>query len=133
MRFPRWSQAYREAEQTAQDPGKAQSLLWRVFAKFKLLRRALFLKFVLRELGRIAELVKAWIKGDYRQVSGKTIITALAALIYFLNPLDIIPDWIPLLGLLDEALILAWITKAIGQELDDFETWKSTQTTLPTD
>jgi uncharacterized membrane protein YkvA (DUF1232 family) len=129
MPIPRWKKAILEAEQTVQDRGRTNSLLERVFARFKVFRRMFFLGFVLRQLGRIAALVKAWVKGDYRAVSTKTVVTAIAALIYFINPLDLIPDWIPVIGLLDEALVLAWVTKSLGRELDEFEQWNNSQTT----
>lgn len=130
MPIPRWKKAFLEAEQTVQDRKRTQTLLERVLASFKLYRRVWLLHYVMRRIGRIAALVKAWVKGDYRNVSTKTIVTAIAALIYFINPLDFIPDWIPLIGLLDEAMILAWITKSIGRELDEFEQWKQSQSTI---
>jgi uncharacterized membrane protein YkvA (DUF1232 family) len=75
-------------------------------------------------LGRFA---KAYAVGAYRSVSLKTVITVLAAIIYFLNPLDLIPDLMPVVGLTDDIAVLLWIYKALGREMDKFITWEKTQ------
>ncbi|RMO67298.1 hypothetical protein ALQ27_103559 [Pseudomonas syringae pv. delphinii] len=46
---------------------------------------------------------------------------------YFLSPLDAIPDWIPGLGMLDDIAVLAWVTKHLSDELDAFRAWRAQQ------
>lgn len=44
----------------------------------------------------------------------KCIAVVLGALLYFISPLDLIPDWIPVVGYLDDlAILLAAVPSAI--------------------
>ncbi|RZK42258.1 MAG: DUF1232 domain-containing protein, partial [Hymenobacter sp.] len=49
----------------------------------------------------------------------------LAVLIYFLSPIDLIPDFIPVVGLLDDMALVAWFSTSIKHELDKFHTWET--------
>lgn len=77
-------------------------------------------------LGRLA---KAYALGRYREVPWRAMLILLAAVIYFLNPLDLIPDLIPVLGLTDDFAVLLWVYNAIGAEVDKFLAWESSQAT----
>jgi uncharacterized membrane protein YkvA (DUF1232 family) len=46
---------------------------------------------------------------------------------YFLSPLDAIPDWIPGLGMLDDIAVLAWVMKNLEAELNAFRAWRARQ------
>lgn len=59
----------------------------------------------------------------YRRFPLRTLAAAAAGLVYFLNPLDILPDFLPGLGLLDDAAVLAWIVSLIRKDLDAYRTW----------
>jgi uncharacterized membrane protein YkvA (DUF1232 family) len=49
---------------------------------------------------------------------------ALAAVIYFLNPLDLIPDFIPGIGYLDDATVIAFVFSSIRKDLLKFLDWE---------
>jgi len=49
---------------------------------------------------------------------------ATAAIIYFVNPADVIPDVIPLVGYVDDAAVIAWVVAAIRADLDAFRRWE---------
>ncbi|MFJ5713542.1 YkvA family protein [Neobacillus sp. NPDC093127] len=70
------------------------------------------------------DLVKAYSKGEYRNVSTKTIITVIGALLYFVSPLDLIPDFIIGMGFIDDAAVIAYALKKISTEIDAFSDWK---------
>jgi uncharacterized membrane protein YkvA (DUF1232 family) len=72
----------------------------------------------------LIDLVKAYSKGEYRKVSKSTIITIIGALIYFIAPLDTIPDFIVGLGLIDDAAVIGYTLKKISAELDEYKEWK---------
>ncbi|WP_122314664.1 YkvA family protein [Pseudomonas cichorii] len=85
-------------------------------------------------LGRIKEdlrllqaLCLAYWRGEYRDISPKAILSIVAGLMYFLSPLDAIPDWIPGLGMFDDIAVLAWIMKHLTDELDAFRAWREQQ------
>ena len=75
---------------------------------------------VTEELIALIELVKAYTKGEYRGVPWKVIVYAIAAIIYFVNPIDIIPDFIFGIGFLDDATVIAFVANAIREELKRF-------------
>jgi uncharacterized membrane protein YkvA (DUF1232 family) len=70
------------------------------------------------------ELVKAWSKGDYRDISRKTIIMIVATVIYFVSPIDLVPDFIIGLGIFDDVALIGFTAKQISTELDRFKSWK---------
>ncbi|WCE09114.1 YkvA family protein [Pseudomonas sp. JBR1] len=74
------------------------------------------------------QLLLAWWRGQYRGVSRKTLLTVAGGLVYFLLPIDLIPDWVPMFGLLDDLAVLAWIGKACSDELDGFRAWRANRT-----
>ena len=56
------------------------------------------------------------------------LLAVVAALVYFLVPLDMVPDWLPGVGLLDVLAVLAWVGRTWAQELQAFRDWRATQT-----
>jgi uncharacterized membrane protein YkvA (DUF1232 family) len=70
-------------------------------------------------------MLKAWSKGDYQSVPWKTIVLSLATVIYFLNPFDVAPDFIPGIGYLDDAVVLGFVVNSIKKELERFLRWES--------
>ncbi|HEY7680691.1 MAG TPA: YkvA family protein [Terriglobia bacterium] len=75
----------------------------------------------LRELMR---LLRAWTLGRYKVVPWKTLTMALAAVIYFVNPFDLLPDFIPLLGFTDDASVIAFVLKSITKDISKFRDWE---------
>lgn len=79
-----------------------------------------------RDLSALLRLLRAWKSKTYTQLPKRTIIMALAAVIYFLNPLDLIPDAIPVLGYIDDAAVLSLVMAAIRSDLEKFQEWEGT-------
>jgi uncharacterized membrane protein YkvA (DUF1232 family) len=76
----------------------------------------------------LSRLTSAYVSGRYREIPWKTVVTILAAIIYFLNPLDLIPDFIPIMGLTDDFGVLVWVYNSIQGEIDKFLTWEKSIT-----
>lgn len=76
------------------------------------------------DLKTLQRLISTYMSGDYRDVSVNTLLYALAAIIYFVNPFDVIPDFIAGLGFLDDAGIIAFVIRNIRGELQKFEEWE---------
>lgn len=75
----------------------------------------------------LGRLVRAYATGQYREIPWKTALIIVAAIIYFVNPLDMIPDVIPGLGLTDDFGILLWVYNAVSGEVDKFVSWERSQ------
>ncbi|MCO7504511.1 MULTISPECIES: YkvA family protein [unclassified Pseudomonas] len=69
----------------------------------------------------------AWWRGEYRAISSRALLTIVAGLLYFVSPLDAIPDWLPGIGLLDDLAVLAWVLKTFDSELGAFRAWRNRQ------
>lgn len=68
--------------------------------------------------------IKDWISGEYREIPMGTLIRLTAALLYLVTPTDLIPDFIPLSGYLDDLTVLSYVFSQIGKELDQYKFWK---------
>lgn len=69
-------------------------------------------------------LIRAYYRGHYRAISVANLVMIVGAIIYVLNPWDLIPDWLPGIGFLDDATILAFAVQKTREALDDFMTWE---------
>jgi uncharacterized membrane protein YkvA (DUF1232 family) len=76
-------------------------------------------------LQAMLRLIRAYYRGDYRQISVANLVIIIAAIIYVLDPWDLIPDFIPGIGYLDDATILAFAVQKTRETLDDFTNWES--------
>ncbi|MED5555862.1 MAG: DUF1232 domain-containing protein, partial [Pseudomonadota bacterium] len=65
-------------------------------------------------------LVRSWIHGEYDGVSRQTIVAATAALLYFVVPLDVIPDFLIGVGFIDDASVVGYVMTMLAAEMDTF-------------
>lgn len=77
------------------------------------------------DLRALLRLTKAWATGRYRQVPWKSMLFAIAGIVYFLNPIDLIPDALIGIGFIDDAAVIAGVVKAIHNDLRAFERWEA--------
>lgn len=61
---------------------------------------------------------------DNYKVSLEVIITVVSAILYIIWVLDVIPDFIPLIGYLDDMAVIITASKVCALELEDFHKWK---------
>lgn len=85
------------------------------------------LKDVWASLLAFLRLIRAYANGSYRQVSPKALLMMVASIVYFVSPIDLIPDFIIGLGLIDDATVLAWTIKACASDLAAFVSWENKQ------
>lgn len=75
----------------------------------------------------ILRLLKAWYAREYTQVSAKSVVSLLASAIYIVNPIDIFPDIIPIIGRIDDKLVLGFFIKKLNDEIQKFMAWEELQ------
>ena len=71
-----------------------------------------------------AALLKDYIQKDYTEVPKKSLIFIVAALLYLVNPRDIIPDKFIGVGLIDDAAVVAACIALTKADLDAYDAWK---------
>lgn len=117
--------ADRAAGKLAQRPDVATRLADR--AKRRATRYRSRLSGVFDDVQTLVRLVKAWASGRYRVVPTNTVVAVLGALVYFMLPLDTLPDFIFMFGFLDDALIIAHVVKRFSGDLAAFRAWEARQ------
>jgi uncharacterized membrane protein YkvA (DUF1232 family) len=121
------SKAYRRAEREAREvvknPRQAASLARKATNKASV--HSSDLGNALDELETLLRVIRAYAKGDYRELPTKTMIAAVAAVVYFVSPADLIPDPIPVIGYVDDVAVLFFVVKAISADLEKFRRWES--------
>ncbi|HCP55910.1 YkvA family protein [Alcanivorax sp.] len=75
----------------------------------------------------LASLLRDWVTGRYRTVPWGTLLTITGALVYFLMPLDAIPDPIVALGLIDDVAVISRTLKLTRTDLERYQQWRNEQ------
>jgi uncharacterized membrane protein YkvA (DUF1232 family) len=73
----------------------------------------------------LLRLMRELAAGHYRRLPRRSLVAMLAAFLYFVDPVDLIPDLLPVVGLVDDAVVFAWVIRQIRGDLDDFRAWES--------
>ncbi len=77
------------------------------------------------ELATLARLVRNVATGRYRAFPRRALIAVVAGMLYFLNPIDLVSDLIPLLGLADDVVVLSWVLHQVRRDLDAYRRWEA--------
>lgn len=115
--------ARKKAESYLQDKDKAADLLRKAREKAAQMPGAL--AGVWEDLQTLIRMLKTWLSGDYSGASWQTILLVVTAILYFVMPFDVIPDFIAALGFFDDAAIIAYIVSSIKEELLAFTEWET--------
>lgn len=82
---------------------------------------------VREELASLIALLTAYADGSYRNVSLRTVTAIVAAVLYFVIPLDLVPDFVLGLGLLDDAAVISYVFSMVRNEVREFVAWQHEQ------
>jgi uncharacterized membrane protein YkvA (DUF1232 family) len=117
--------ALSKAARMAGKPGRIALLLAKLGAKLKTVKwNEVSLVAAKEKFSILTRITSAYVSGRYRNIPWKAVLIILAAIIYFLNPIDLIPDLIPVVGLTDDFSVLIWVYTAISGEVDKFLAWE---------
>jgi uncharacterized membrane protein YkvA (DUF1232 family) len=120
-----WAQKkYRElAQKISTDPREMAMLAERATKLLAKYGKHLSLE-VLDALKLFIQMLKDISTGDYKDYKKRTVIKIVMALLYFIMPLDLIPDFILGIGLIDDATVILWVYKGLQVELECYREWK---------
>jgi uncharacterized membrane protein YkvA (DUF1232 family) len=110
-----------KANEYAGDPGKLSTLLDRASRKAEAKKGPL--SEVRDSLMTCLRLLRACARKQY-SLPWQSLSLIVAAVVYFVMPLDLIPDFILSLGFADDAALLAWTFRQVRSDLDDFRRWE---------
>ena len=91
----------------------------------KLFKRVKVLAKYLNDLYDIIDLLRDRVTGTYKETPWKTIAALTGALLYVLSPIDLILDFIPLIGFLDDAIVIGLAIKLAQPDLAKYRAWKA--------
>lgn len=72
-------------------------------------------------------IVRDYWSGKYRQIPYGTIASIVFTLIYVLNPFDLVPDILPVIGEVDDAAVMGACLLLVEQDLQKYKEWKQGQ------
>jgi uncharacterized membrane protein YkvA (DUF1232 family) len=108
----------------AKNPKALRDLFQEALRKTKSIPKAPFAD-MWAHLQAMLRLIRAYYRGEYRNVRFANLVLIIGAIIYVLDPWDLIPDWIPGIGYLDDATVLAFAIQKTRQTLNDFIAWET--------
>ena len=77
------------------------------------------------QLTELIEFGQDILRGNYQTVDVKTPVMVIAAILYFLLPLDSIPDFILGLGYLDDVTVITFVYRQLSNELEKYRAWRA--------
>jgi uncharacterized membrane protein YkvA (DUF1232 family) len=102
-----------------------RSVIDRVETLKEKIQRAVPLRRFFADLKLLISLIIDYWRGNYRDVSWWAVSTIVFTLLYILNPIDIIPDFIPVVGHLDDMAVLTICLYVTEKELFHYKEWKA--------
>ncbi len=115
-----------EAQDLMKNPSRVDELLIQLEEKLKSVPA---IGNTLSDLPLMIAMVKAWIKKEYTVVSPKVIASLVGAILYLLKKKDLIPDYIPVVGIADDLAVMGLALKLSEPELKAFSEWRAAQGT----
>lgn len=76
------------------------------------------------KLHLLLSFAKDYAQGNYTIIPIGSVIAIFASLLYFVSPLDFIPDFILGLGFIDDIYILTLVYKQVSKDLEKYKHWK---------
>jgi uncharacterized membrane protein YkvA (DUF1232 family) len=78
-------------------------------------------------LTAMIRLIKVYVKKEYRAIPWQSMVSIIAAIVYFVSPIDLIPDFIPVVGYIDDVFVIGLVISSVKADLDRFLLWESTR------
>lgn len=115
--------AQQKSAQRAAEPETDEDVCARAEAVVQTVRASDAPSFVLQRIERVASLIDMLRDGEWALPTPERG-NVLSALTYFADPEDIIPDSVPVLGYIDDAIMIELIVKDLKPEIDAFEDFR---------
>lgn len=112
---------YKKAEKILKNREKMERFLQRLEKKLKSIP---VLGEKLSYIPAMISLLKSYIEKEYTDLPLGTIIAITSALLYFVSPIDLVPDSIPVIGYFDDAAVVAACWKLVESDVKEYLKWR---------
>ena len=85
---------------------------------------------VFEDIKLMLSMIQDYRNGIYKEVAWGTIASIVVALLYLFSPIDLIPDFIPGVGLLDDLAMIAFVLKLIHRDFEKYKEFKKNKDML---
>ncbi len=110
-----------EAEDILKDEDKMERFLQKLEQKLKTVPVA---GNALAYIPLMMSLVRSYVKKEYDEPPITSMISIVVTLIYFLSPVDLIPDAVPGAGFIDDAVVITGCLALVRTDLEDYRIWR---------
>lgn len=115
-----------KANQIAGEDSKLQKLLKNVGERLNAVSQNPKVQTALEPILIFKRMIQAHRSGKFK-VSSKTLGLIVLGLVYFVAPIDIIPDFMPILGFTDDLSVILAVFTSVKHEVQDFLNWEKTR------
>jgi len=133
MKNPIYRIALQQAKKLITNPKKTKDTVDRAMRKSGKIKKGSKLIHLKDDLLLFFSMIVDSVTLKYRKLPLKTGIKVLAAVLYFLFVIDLIPDFFAVIGLTDDAAVLAWVIKSVSKDTAKYKEWKKKRSKLSED
>ncbi|MFN4085084.1 MAG: YkvA family protein [Spirosomataceae bacterium] len=72
----------------------------------------------------LGRMLKSYATGEYRDISNQSLLILLASFLYFVFPIDLLPDFLPIVGFTDDIALVVFVYQKLQEEIERFELWE---------
>jgi len=69
----------------------------------------------------LGRMLKSYATGEYRDISNQSLLILLASFLYFVFPIDLLPDFLPIVGFTDDIALVIFVYQKLQEEIERFE------------
>ncbi len=110
------------------EQSQVKELIWQVSQKLQNINsRNKQINELMEHVQLFLRMIKRSLAGEYSAFSHKTLLSLVFGLLYFVTPMDVVPDFIPLLGFSDDLSIVYFIIKNFKSDIEAFKVWELNQ------
>ncbi len=117
-----------EAKQILNDQDKLEHLLDRLERK---LSKVPGIGNKLSNVPVLVSMLSAYARKEYTEIPFASMISITAALLYFVSPIDLIPDVLPGIGYVDDTAVILFATTMIQDDVEEYKAWRERNNKLP--
>jgi uncharacterized membrane protein YkvA (DUF1232 family) len=116
-----------KAENIASNRDKLKDLLHKASVKFTTIAEMPAVKESKTQIETVFRMLRAYYNKEYRGISNRTLGLLVLGLLYFVLPVDFIPDFIPMVGYIDDLTVILAIFKSLNTDIEKFLDWERTK------